>query len=85
MTTKIKNIPTLDLHGDNLLDLETKVDRFITQCQAKNLTQIRIMTGKGTGKILRAVQKYLKLGNYPFEFEKMSNGQKNEGVLIVYV
>ena len=77
--------PTLDLHGENLLDLESKVDRFLTQAQNKGLNEIRIMTGKGTGKIRSAVQKYLKLGGYTFHFEKTSNNQNNEGVLIVQV
>ena len=58
--------PLLDLHGDNLLDVEAKVDRFLMQAQSKGLSQIRIMTGKGTGKIRSAVQKYLKLGGYTF-------------------
>ena len=58
--------PTLDLHGENLLDLESKVDRFLTQAQNKGLNEIRIMTGKGTGKIRAAVQKYLKLDGYTF-------------------
>lgn len=43
--------PLLDLHGDNLLEVEAKVDRFLVQAQGKGLSQIRIMTGKGTGKI----------------------------------
>lgn len=77
--------PLLDLHGENLLDVEAKVDRFITQAQAKGVSEIRIMTGKGTGKIRAAVQKYLKLGGYHFHYDKSSNNQVNEGILIVHV
>lgn len=80
-----KKNPLLDLHGENLLDVEAKVDRFITQAQAKGISEIRIMTGKGTGKIRAAVQKYLKLGGYYFQYDKTSNNQVNEGVLIVHV
>lgn len=78
-------IPLLDLHGDNLLDVEAKVDRFLMQAQNKGINQIRIMTGKGTGKIRAAVQKYLKLGGYTFHYEKTENNQDNEGILIVHV
>ncbi len=77
--------PLLDLHGENLLDVEAKVDRFLVQAQSKGLSQVRIMTGKGTGKIRAAVQTYLKLGGYTFHFEKTSGNQDNEGVLVVQV
>lgn len=78
-------MPMLDLHGDKLFDIETKVDRFIVNSQDRGFSQVRIMTGKGSGKIRSAVQAYLKLGGYPFKFEKMSNNQHNEGVLIVQI
>ena len=55
------------------------------QAQNKDLNEIRIMTGIGIGKIRSAVQKYLKFGGYTFHFEKTSNNQNNEGVLIVQV
>ena len=77
--------PLLDLHGETLLDVEAKVDRFLMQAQSKGVSQIRIMTGKGSGKIRTAVQKYLKLGGYAYHFEKSANNQDNEGVLIVHV
>ena len=77
--------PTLDLHGERLDGLEDKVDRFITQSQGKGAHQVRIMTGKGSGRVLAAVQKYLKLGGYPAHFERLSSGQANEGVLVVQI
>lgn len=88
MAKQNKNLskaPLLDLHGDNLLDVEAKVDRFLMQAQRKGLSQVRIMTGKGTGKIRAAVQTYLKLGGYTYHFEKSANNQDNEGVLVVHV
>ena len=78
-------MPTLDLHGERLDGLEDKVDGFITSSQAKGHHQIRIMTGKGSGQVKAAVQKYLKLGGYPAHFERLSNGQANEGVLVVQI
>lgn len=81
----LSKTPILDLHGDKLLDVEAKVDRFLMQAQSKGLTQIRIMTGKGTGKVRAAVQQYLKLGGYTYHFEKSANNQDNQGVLVVHV
>jgi DNA mismatch repair protein MutS2 len=77
--------PTLDLHGQRLEGLEDKVDRFLMDSQKKGLHQVRIMTGKGSGQVRVAVEKYLKLGGYPFRFEKNSAGAANEGVLLVQI
>ncbi len=41
------------------------------------------MTGKGTGKVKSEVIAYLKRGGYPWEYEKLSNGSRNEGVIVV--
>ena len=80
-TSKKGNIPTLDLHGkttDVVFDL---VDRFLTKNQ--NKPRVRIMPGKGTGKIRNELTRYLKLGGYPWEYEQMDNGQRNTGSLII--
>ena len=78
-------LPTLDLHGERLDGLDDKVDRFITSHQAKGHHQVRIMTGKGSGQVRSAVQKYLKLGGYPSHFERLASGSPNEGVLVVQI
>lgn len=43
------------------------------------------MPGKGTGKVKAKVIEYLRLGGYPWSFERLNNGQANEGVMIVYM
>ena len=78
-------LPLLDLHGSRLEGLEDQVDRFLMQAHQSGVHQVRIMTGKGSGQVRAAVQKYLKLGGYPFRFEKLPNGEENQGVLIVQV
>lgn len=50
-----------------------------------NKKQVRIMPGKGTGKVKALVIEYLKLSRYPWTYERLSNGQTNEGVLIVHM
>lgn len=77
--------PLLDLHGVKLEGLEDRVDQFLLQAHKNGHHQIRIMTGKGTGQVRAAVQKYLKLGGYTFHFDKTSSGADNEGMLIVQV
>lgn len=81
---KKHELATLDLHGHRMEGLEDSVDRFITQSQKKGQDSVRIMTGKGSGQVKTAVQKYLKMGGYPFHFERGLGGV-NEGVLIVSI
>lgn len=75
----------LDLHGCRAEDVEERVDRFLAQAVQGNLRKIKIMTGKGTGVVRKIVIDYLKLGNYPWSFEKLANGKPNEGVLVIHL
>lgn len=79
----MKQPPCLDLHGYKLEDVADAVDRFLVQCARKGHARIRIMTGKGTGAVKNTVMDYLKRGRFPFEFERLQNGKRNEGVLVV--
>ncbi len=74
-------LPTLDLHGFKTDAVADAVDKFLTRNSSK--ARVRIMTGKGTGAVLKTVTDYLKLGGFPFEFERLDNGKRNEGVLVV--
>lgn len=75
----------LDLHGflpENAVDA---VDAFIMKANDLGLSRARIMTGKGTGKVKQVVISYLKQARYPWKYEKLSNGQDNEGVLVIFL
>ena len=39
---------TIDLHGSNLEEANTKIEKFITSCFEQGVTKISIITGKGT-------------------------------------
>ncbi|NJM10371.1 MAG: Smr/MutS family protein [Bdellovibrionaceae bacterium] len=47
--------------------------------------QVRIMPGKGTGKVKAKVIEYLRLAHYSWNPERLSNGKPNEGVMIVHM
>lgn len=83
--TSMKTLPLLDLHGYSVADVADAVDRFLTLQIKKGASKVRIMTGKGSGQVRKATTDYLKLGQFPFEFEKLANGTRNEGVLIVHI
>lgn len=80
-TKKKKSYPTLDLHGKTVDQVFDLVDKFITQ--HRNKDRIKIMPGKGTGKVKSELQRYLKLGGYPWEYETLENGNKNTGSLVI--
>ena len=75
----------LDLHGYKTADVPDAVDRFLVEASRKGASRARIMTGKGSGAVKKVVTDYLRLGGFPFELERLPNGQRNEGVLIVFV
>lgn len=80
-----KNTPLLDLHGKNIEQALKLVDAFLHQHSHGNHHVIKIMTGKGSGKILGEVKKYLKQAGYPFRFESLPNGKQNKGVLDIFM
>lgn len=79
----LKPAPTLDLHGFTVDEVFDAVEAFLRK--HANARQVRIMHGKGTGKVKAKVLEYLKLANYPCKPERMDNGQTNDGVLVVFM
>jgi len=75
--------PTLDLHAYRAEDVFDAVEKFLRK--HTNTHSVRIMPGKGTGKVKAQVIEYLRLANYSWSFERLANGQANEGVMIVYM
>ena len=74
---------SLDLHGFRTGDVLEAVDKFMVAAAASSLKQVRIVTGKGTGAVQKSVIAYLKQAHYPWQYEKLSNGKNNEGVLVI--
>lgn len=72
---------TLDLHGYSIEDAIDALDLFLYRSTKE--PRVKVMTGKGTGAIFKAVTEYLKKGNYQWQYE-MVNKKPNQGVLIVF-
>jgi DNA mismatch repair protein MutS2 len=75
--------PTLDLHGFRTEEVFDAVEKFLQKHQ--NQPRVRIMPGKGTGKVKAQVEEYLRLARYHWNFERSDNGQVNDGVMIVFM
>jgi dsDNA-specific endonuclease/ATPase MutS2 len=74
----------LDLHGLKVDEIADRLDRFLRDADAAGLKKVRVMTGKGTGKVKAETIAYLKLARYPWSYEKKGN-TTNEGVLVVHL
>lgn len=72
----------LDLHGYLVEDVDNAVDRCLRNATGD---RVRIMTGKGQGKVKSQVIKYLSMAKYQWAYEKLRNGQTNEGILVVFL
>ena len=80
---KKDSVPTLDLHGFKTDDVFDAVEAFLRRHE--KLSKVRIMPGKGTGKVKAKVIEYLKLAHYHHSVERTPGGDPNDGVLIVYM
>ncbi len=78
-----KSAPTLDLHGYKTDDVFDAVENFLSRHSSAR--QVRIMPGKGTGKVKAKVEEYLRLARYPWKFERLDNGKVNDGVMVVFM
>ena len=66
---KIKMPDTLDLHGYNCEEALIEIDRFINGAIMNKIDFIKIIHGKGTGKLKEAVHEYLKNSDLVIDFE----------------
>jgi DNA-nicking Smr family endonuclease len=82
---KPKSLPTLDLHGRTTDEVYDALETFIARENGRGTPRVRVMPGKGSGKVKAVVVDYLKRANYLWSYEKLPNGQNNEGVLVVYL
>ena len=73
---EVSQVLTLDLHGflvDNVFDA---IDAFLRKAQNSNCSKVRIITGKGSGKVRAKTLEYLKIAHY-------KPVQENEGSFLV--
>lgn len=76
-------IPTLDLHGFKTDEVYDAIEAFFKKHQSA--AKVRIIPGKGTGKVMAVAKDYLTRANYPFQSERSESGGTNEGSLIVFL
>jgi dsDNA-specific endonuclease/ATPase MutS2 len=76
-------IPTLDLHGFKTDEVWDALEAFLAK--HANAERVRILHGKGAGKVKATVLDYLSKAKYPSQPEKSDKGVVNDGSLIVFM
>lgn len=78
-----KTMPKLDLHGYKSDEVYDAIDLFLRKNAHK--ARVNIIPGKGSGIVKKLTLEYLKQAGYPWEYEALSNGNKNTGSLIIFL
>lgn len=76
--------PTLDLHGVTVDEVFDLLDRFLRKAEGK-VTAVRIIHGKGTGKVKEKALEYCRLTGYSPKADKGENGQANPGSFLLFL
>lgn len=80
---KLSPMPTeIDLRGMDAIEAICVLDRYLDEAMRANLTQVRIIHGKGTGTLRAAVQQDLKKNKYIKSFRLGVYGEGEDGVTI---
>ena len=81
---KLSAMPTeVDLRGMDAIEAVCVLERYLDEAMRANLTQVRIIHGKGTGTLRAAVQQALKKNKFVKQFRLGQYGEGEDGVTIV--
>ena len=80
---KMTAMPTeVDLRGMDAVEAVCVLERYLDEAMRSNLTQVRIIHGKGTGTLRAAVQQSLKKNKFVKKFRLGQYGEGEDGVTI---
>ena len=72
----------LDIRGRRVEDGVEELDRYLDSAFLARLPWVRIIHGKGTGKLRAAVRKRLSSNNYVQSWEEGKDGEGGPGVTV---
>lgn len=80
---KMTAMPTeVDLRGMDAVEAVCVLERYLDEAMRSNLSQVRIIHGKGTGVLRAAVQQALKKNKFVKKFRLGQYGEGEDGVTI---
>lgn len=81
--TASKNISSeINLIGENVDTAVAELDKYLDNCTMAHLKQVRIIHGKGTGKLREGIHNYLKKSKYVSSYRIAGFGEGDYGVTI---
>jgi dsDNA-specific endonuclease/ATPase MutS2 len=78
-------LPELDMHGARSEEVFDLMDRFLRQQEAKGASCVRIIHGKGTGKIKDKSLEYCRQTGHQPKADKGQSGQINPGSFLLFL
>ena len=82
--TASKNISSeINLIGENVDTAIMSLDKYLDNCTMAHLKQVRVIHGKGTGKLREGIHNYLKKSKYVSSYRIAGYGEGDYGVTIV--
>ena len=75
--------PEINLIGENVDTAVMALDKYLDNCTMAHLKQVRVIHGKGTGKLREGIQNYLKKSKYVSSYRIAGYGEGDYGVTIV--
>ncbi len=73
----------INLLGETVDSAIEILDKYFDNCKMANLKQVRVVHGKGTGKLRQGIHAYLKKSKYVDSFNIAGYGEGDYGVTIV--
>ena len=81
---KNKNIPLeINIIGMNVLEAEPIIDKYLDDCIQAKFTEVRIVHGKGSGKLREGVHEFLKKHPHVKSFRLGTFGEGEMGATVV--
>jgi DNA mismatch repair protein MutS2 len=75
--------PEINLLGLTVSEAVAKLDKYLDDAYLSNLSQVRVIHGKGTGALRKGIHQYLRKVNYVTSFKLAEFGEGDMGVTIV--
>lgn len=73
----------INVIGQNVLDATSLIDKFLDDCSLAKLQTVRIVHGKGTGKLKNGIHEFLKTNPHVKSYRMGTFGEGEMGVTVV--
>mgnify|MGYP006351187605 CR=1 FL=1 len=84
--THAKNAKTeINLIGETVGEAIPELEQFLDNAKMAHIYEVRVVHGKGTGKLREGIHKYLKTSKYVEDFRIGGYGEGDYGVTIVHL